>query len=211
MREKKTRNNRAIGTYAKTVGDDFERVIASFIAADRQKDVVGHRRHAMPTFARRFNQKTKRVEFMPVAQDGADYSGFFSRGGIPWGVEIKSTKEGRIMRNALTERQQEHLSAIADAGGVALVALEFRGSETFAGQSISRPHRFIVPWRDVPWRIARTAESVSVEAIEQNGSSDWLIDRFTKSIFTPFIKQCGSCGVITIPRGRLTCLCQGFV
>src|SRR5258706_13247625 len=84
----------------------------------------------------------------------ADRIGTFE-GGRSFAAEAKSTSEGILYRSEVKPKQQEHLNAVAKAGGLALLLIEFRMDMS--------PYwvRFAVPWLDTPWEIKRSAESVS--------------------------------------------------
>lgn len=92
----------------------------------------------------------------------ADYIGTME-GGRSLVVEAKSTGEERLYRDAVTKKQQEHLEAVARAGGLALLLVEFRGVPPVQ-------MRFAIPWLEVMWQVSRTAESVRMINV-----SPWLV------------------------------------
>lgn len=69
----------------------------------------------------------------------ADYQGVI-RGGIAIAVEAKSV-ERRLSRADVRLHQQRDLDAVAQLGGIALLAVEIRDLQVIA----------IVPWLSVPW------------------------------------------------------------
>jgi hypothetical protein len=79
-------------------------------------------------------------------------------------AEAKSTDDVRLPRNCVEPKQQEHLTAVAKAGGLALLVIEFRGATNYSH------HHYAIPWLEVPWIVLRTAESVLEKDIGQ-----WLI------------------------------------
>lgn len=87
----------------------------------------------------------------------ADYTGTLTRGAVTLAVEAKSTQLGYLPRLAITQKQQMHLSAVAVAGGISLLLVEFRKDHI--------NDRYAVPWALVPWGVKRTAESVDEDAI----------------------------------------------
>ena len=95
----------------------------------------------------------------------ADYIGTLERGGRTLAVEAKSAKGDRLERSAIETKQAEHLDAVAHAGGLALLLVEYRPDEVL-------PVRCAVPWLEVPWEVLRTAQSVATEAVLQ-----WQIAR----------------------------------
>lgn len=81
--------------------------------------------------------------------------------GVTLAVEAKSTSAARLARAEVKPRQSEHLDAVARAGGLALLLVEFRGAD---------PLRFAVPWAEVPWTKLRTADSVGAADLGR-----WLV------------------------------------
>lgn len=82
-------------------------------------------------------------------------------GGLSFAAEAKSTADDRLARAVVSEKQADHLDAVARAGGLALLLCEFRSAA---------PARCAVPWAEVPWRKLRTADSVGLAEIER-----WII------------------------------------
>lgn len=74
--------------------------------------------------------------------------------GVTLAVEAKSTSAARLARAEVKPRQAEHLGAVARAGGLALLLVEFRGADPRGAA------RYAVPWAEVPWAKLRTADSV---------------------------------------------------
>lgn len=91
----------------------------------------------------------------------ADYTGTFNDGyGTTLAVEAKSTKDGRIYKDIVSRKQQEHLDAVTKAGGVALLLVEDR----------RYMRRYAVYWKQVPWQVLRSAESLDCESLKH-----WLV------------------------------------
>ena len=72
--------------------------------------------------------------------------------GVTLATEAKSTSAARLARAEVKPKQAAHLDAVAAAGGLALLLVEFRGK--------SMPARYAVPWAEAPWVKLRTADSV---------------------------------------------------
>jgi len=68
-------------------------------------------------------------------------------------IECKSTEDGRLPRADIQPQQAAQLDAVADAGGVSLLAVEFR----HPGRDAWGARQYLIPWRRVPWTIARSA------------------------------------------------------
>lgn len=160
-----TRDNKAIGRKAKAIGAAFETWI------DGQHQAA----HALGILA--FVEKTEahsqvihgRVEF--IAPGVADYIGTLCDGGKTLAVEAKSTDDAQLMRSVVSPKQAKHLDAVAAAGGLALLLVEFRHvsqvGESYAAQVLPIYARYAVPWLEVPWQTLRTAESVAEASIQQ--------------------------------------------
>ena len=93
-----------------------------------------------------------------TAKSCADFVGVLDRCGTTIAIEAKSTKD-RFYKSEVSDKQQDHLSRVAHAGGIALLAIEFRD------KLISMPLRFAIPWLSVPWRVAKTSESLTLEGL----------------------------------------------
>lgn len=72
-------------------------------------------------------------------------------GGLSFVAEAKSTADERLARAVVSQKQSDHLDAVARAGGLALLLCEFRAAA---------PTRCAIPWAEVPWRKLRTADSL---------------------------------------------------
>jgi hypothetical protein len=75
--------------------------------------------------------------------------------------EAKSTDGDRLPRSKISPKQQEHLTAVARAGGLALLVIEFRHDTPPVFT------RYAVPWLEIKWTVLRTAESVAESDISQ--------------------------------------------
>ena len=152
------------GRTAKFVGDRFE----TWLDGQHEKAVLlGILAHIV------HNQASSNVvegRLIYTAQGISDYTGTLDRCGRSLAVEAKSTKTDRLVRAAIKKKQAEHLTAVANAGGLALLLVEFRHE--------ALPVRCAIPWLDVPWIILRSAESVDVEAVIQ-----WQTQRNTESCY----------------------------
>ena len=99
----------------------------------------------------------------------SDYTGMLE-GGRYIAEEAKSTKSEHLLRSVVKKKQAEHLEFIARGGGLALLVVEFRTPATVESRIEIRT-RFAVPWLQVPWKVLRSAESVSAEDLCQ-----WAVD-----------------------------------
>lgn len=95
-----------------------------------------------------------------VGKGVADYVGTLE-GGRSLALEAKSTSGARLPKSEIDTKQAEHLDLVARAGGLSLLLVEFRSDEW--------PYwrRYAVPWLEVPWEVALTAQSVAQEKIEK--------------------------------------------
>lgn len=107
----------------------------------------------------------------------ADYTGTLAAGARSFAAEAKSTKSGRLPRSVVKKKQAEHLGAIARAGGMALLPIEFRGGD-------APPRRYACPWSEVPWEKVRSAESVAEEALQA-----WRIPDGTRCYLERFVPE----------------------
>lgn len=99
-----------------------------------------------------------------VSKGVADYTGCLV-GGKCLAVEAKSTGDNRLMRSVVDVKQARHLDAVAVAGGLSLLLVEFKldPHKYFGTPYFSR---YAVPWLDVPWMKLRTADSVSFNDVQ---------------------------------------------
>lgn len=162
-RKQMTRDNVSIGRSAKAAGDAWER----YIEAEHQKaemlGILAFVEHSEP------HAKMIGGRFQFTSPGTADYVGTLDRSGLSFCAELKSTYKDHLLKSAVEPKQQRHLEAVARAGGLALLLIEFR-RQPLPGVPIALHDRFAVPWLKVPWKVKRTAESVSVEDL-----GEWVI------------------------------------
>jgi penicillin-binding protein-related factor A (putative recombinase) len=104
--------------------------------------------------------KTIRGKVMYVAAGIADYTGTINNGhGTTLAVEAKSTADARLMRSIVAPKQARHLEAVAKAGGISLLLVEYRTAHA--------KQRFAIPWLEVPWQTLRTAESIGPQDVDK--------------------------------------------
>lgn len=148
----------AQGRVAKFAGDKFE----NWIDAQHEKAIyLGILAHVVHNEAHSAIVKGQHIY---TARGVADYTGTLDRSAKSIAIEAKSSKTDRLARVAIKKKQAEHLSAVAHAGGVALLLAEFRHE--------GLPMRYAIPWLEVPWIILRSAESIDSESVAK-----WLIPR----------------------------------
>lgn len=145
-----TRDHSAIGRAAQQAGDAFEGWLDGQHVRAGQLGILAHIEH------NEAHSKIVNGQHIYTKPGVADYTGILE-GGRYLAVEAKSTEKGRLLRNVVEPRQQEHLEVVTRAGGLALLLIEFRREPFFA--------RYAVPWLEVPWTKLRTAESVAAEDI----------------------------------------------
>lgn len=78
------------------------------------------------------------------------------RGGHYAAVEAKACDGPRLYRSRIGPLQARHLDAVARGGALALLLVESRDT--------GLPEHFAVPWTEVVWERARTADSARVES-----------------------------------------------
>ncbi len=71
--------------------------------------------------------------------------------GRPVAIEAKTTADARLPRSSVEPHQADALDAVADAGGLALLAVELRGRG-----------RWVIPWREARWCGPRGGASIGV-------------------------------------------------
>jgi hypothetical protein len=148
-----TRDNSAIGRLSQQVGEAFESWLDGQHIYAQRFGILAHIEHNQA------KTKVVRGTLMYVGKGVCDYTGVLDRTAVTFAAEAKSCKAKSFPRKQVKKKQQDHLTAVARAGGLALLVLEFR--------STTPPfrERFAVPWLEVPWETKRSAESVSAEAL----------------------------------------------
>jgi hypothetical protein len=93
-----------------------------------------------------------------VGEATADFIGQLRNGRVLV-VEAKSRRadDGALYLREVEPQQRSQLDASATAGGLALLAVEFRYGDA------RPPERFVVPWQEVPWRRRSSAGSLVAE------------------------------------------------
>lgn len=77
-------------------------------------------------------------------------------GGRYAAVEAKACDGPRLYRSRIGPLQARHLDAVARGGALALLVVKSEASDYYA-----------VPWSDVSWEQARSADSLKVESLAQ--------------------------------------------
>lgn len=150
-----TRDNVSIGRSAKAAGDNFEAWISTQHEIAERLGILAHVEHNEP-HARMIGGK------LIYASPGvSDYTAVLDRDGRAVAIEAKSTYKDHLLKSAVEPKQQRHLEAVARAGGLALLLIEFRRQQ-LPGVPIAICDRFAVPWLKIEWKVKRTAESVSM-------------------------------------------------
>lgn len=144
---------RSSGLAAKAAGDAFESFVERQLNAAVHFGVLAYWQH---------NQPGVRVvggRVVHTERSGPDFTGMTANSRV-FVAEAKSTSS-RLMKAAIKKKQQEQLDAVAKAGGLAYLLVEFRLGIEYAqaGQTV----RFALPWQSVPWKRLRSAESIGPE------------------------------------------------
>ena len=146
-------NRRAAGRLARAAGEDFEEYCCRHhVEAFRLGIVAGPVEHNEP------HGKIIDGAWKMVAPGVADFTGVLYDGhGSSLAVEAKS-RATRLYRREVEPRQARHLDVVVRGGGLALLLVRFAGT--------GGPVEFAVPWREVSWHRARSAEAVTAADIE---------------------------------------------
>ncbi len=146
---------------SKAVGAAFEAWIETQHTIAERLGILAHVVHNQPTATFIGGR------LIYTAAGVADYTGTLDRSGLTLAVEAKSTQADKLARSAVEPKQQQHLEAVARAGGLALLLVEFRQPGV-----LRNAFRFAIPWLKVPWKIARTKENLYLDDLLD---SEWKI------------------------------------
>jgi hypothetical protein len=111
----------------------------------------------------------------------ADYTGCLNNGtATMFAAEAKSTSKLYLPRSAIESKQAAHLDAVAAAGGLAFLLVEFR-DENLSSQQYASRDKFAIPWKQVPWKVKKSAESLDREELfrsfrERRGPEWWIVE-----------------------------------
>lgn len=148
-----------MGRKSQAVGAAFESLIESHHTMALRQGIIAHIVH---------NQASSRVVGGRLIYDKpgvADYTGCLVGGGRCLAVEAKSVEGERLPKSRIEPLQEKHLNAIAEAGGLALLLVEFRVP--------GRLWRYAIEWAKVPWTVAKTAESLT--AADASKAAGWEV------------------------------------
>lgn len=156
-REKRERGGRR----AQRAGAGLEAWVAALLASAQAAGVVSHwNRVEVPTVAVRV-QTVRGWEWYREFGDDA-HADFAAIGAAPLrqsiAIECKSVEGARLLRSDVLPQQVLHL----DAAAVALLVVEFRDE----GPVCRAARQYCVPWRLVPWKVARSAAGIDEAAVE---------------------------------------------
>lgn len=148
------------GRSAKRHGDAFEAWIASYLKTAQHAGVIAWwmKIHPGVRQVRRCDNAsgTWRNELAWAARAAADFIALTPDGRMV-AIECKSIESARLARAVIQPQQVTHLDAVAAAGGLAFLAVEFRDE----GRVTCAARQYFIPWREVPWVVARTASSLT--------------------------------------------------
>ncbi len=155
------RSRKAAATFAQQSGSDFEDwVKRHHTEALRLGIVAGPVEHNEPHW-RKIDGDWQRV-----APGVADFTGVLYDGhGGSLATEAKCYTN-RLPRSEITAKQEQHLDTVVRGGGKAFLLV--RLLDEFDDATFQT--EYAVPWQLVPWKIARTAESVTSKEL-----APWLI------------------------------------
>lgn len=154
-----TRDRAAAGRHAKRVGDALEAwtraqlqaaVLAGILAWWAKIEAGARYKPQRDTATGAWRQ-----QLTWGARAAADFIAVRRADAVSVAIECKSVDGGRLARSAIEPQQVEHLQATADAGGVALLVVEYRTE----GALVHTARQYAVPWCEVPWEVERTAWS----------------------------------------------------
>lgn len=157
-REKRERGGRR----AQRAGAELEAWVAGLLSSAQAAGVVSHwHRVEVPTVAVRVQTTQGWQWFREFADDA--HADFEAIGAAPARqsivVECKSVEGARLLRSDVLPQQVMHL----DAAAVSLLVVEFRDE----GAVCRAARQYCVPWRLVPWKVARSAAGIDEAAVER--------------------------------------------
>lgn len=182
-----------MGQASRDFGAELEKPVKKKLEQLEKLEVVAHFHKNQPGWAMIGKGPPPDFEpkYMRVAASGADFEGTLgrlsARPGISFGIEAKSVgpkppKEGPGMQSFIREArmpddQIKHLDALARAGAVSLLLLQWRPADEPWFVTI-------IPWAEVPWRVAKVRSHLDMEAArawrsggERNGlASHFFVD-----------------------------------
>ena len=129
-------------------GARFEQWVEAQHAVAKSRGLLVHAEHTQAV-ARVIGGKV-----VYAAPGVADYV-LCLRGGHYAAVEAKACDGIRLYRSRVGPLQARHLDAVARGGALALLVVGFSGAGTAS-------ERFAVPWLDVPWSRARSADGAVI-------------------------------------------------
>ncbi len=158
-----------MGHLSRDVGDGWEQAIENKLAVLHQLGVIAWVEHQQPElFSLGVVRRGPRViqAWGKGAPSGADYSGVLGRQsprpGLAFALEAKSVgpKEGRdrslVYEDEISPTQIDHLNAVARAGALAVLAVQFRRQR--------EPWLLAaIPWAEVPWERERVKHHLRAE------------------------------------------------
>lgn len=128
-------------------GARFEQWVEAQHVVARNRGLLVHAEHTQAV------ARVIRGKVVYAAPGVADYV-LCLAGGRYAAVEAKACDGPRLYRSRIGSIQARHLDAVARGGALALLIVKYVGIDYFA-----------VPWREVPWERARSADSVSAASL----------------------------------------------
>lgn len=160
-------NRERAGRAAQRIGDALERWVASYLATAVQAGVLAWwikiQAGAKEGPVRDRGSGGWRKGIIWTARAAADFAGF-TPSGRPVAIECKTVAGVRLYHAAIEPQQLDHLARTSSAGGIALLAVEFRNE----GRATRDARQYFIPWHLVPWETARSAPSLT-----ELGAAPW--------------------------------------
>lgn len=139
-----------------SVGRAFEEAIENKLTVLKQTRIVAWWEHQQPRMFRRGGV------WLKGEASGADFSGVLE-GGRAFALEAKSVGPEHerepvlILEKHVSEKQRDHLNAVARAGGLAVLAVQFR-------HELAPWLTAVITWSSVPWERAKVRSHLRAEA-----------------------------------------------
>lgn len=189
-----------MGHLSNDVGKAFDGRLEAAMEIAQQTRVIEWFAHQQPAFT---------LSRKPVKQSGTDFVGVL-RGGLMLAVESKSVKGDTLEFDlivpdptakhpygAFRQEQVAHLNGTQRAGGVALVAVEFRLEHSH--------HPFLIPWDELGrlWKPRVKRRTVKLDEIPDR----WIMPH--EGVIASRLLRCEGCGTYRALGPRRTNCCWG--
>ncbi len=154
-----TRSSSEVGRYKKLVGDQFESWAEGQFNHAMRIGILATWHHNEPKVKIIYGQL--KYDEKSVSDYSATFETTIGAPGRSGAFEAKSTGGKNFSLAKISPLQQKHLEAVARAGGIAMLLVEFRR------ETVPLFRRFAIPWLDIPWVTLRTAKSISADVVDR--------------------------------------------